>query len=96
MPFVDLAAEQARLAEYDRKIKEAEAEKIKAETSIEQLKKQLEEIDKQLSDMGIPPEKAQDELKNLEQEIVELREQAGRIISEAEELRKNSAEGASA
>lgn len=91
----DLTAEQARLAEYDRVIKQAEADKVRAEANIEQLNEQLAQIDDQLMDLGVDPEKAGDELTNMEKEIVELRTQAGQLIAEAEELRKGSAEGAS-
>lgn len=87
----DLMAEQARLAEYDRAIKQAEADKVRAEANIDQLDRQLKEIDEELLSMGIDPEKAEDELKNLEKEIIELRTKAGMLIAEAEELKKSSA-----
>jgi len=89
-----LAAEQARLAEYDRAIKLAETDKVRAEANIDQLEKQLEEIDNELLTMGVDPEKAPDELKNLEKEIVELGNEAGRLIAQAEELKDAPAKGA--
>lgn len=91
----NLAAEQARLAEYDRAIKQAEADKVRAETNIEQLEKQLSEINQELLRLGIDPDKAEEELQNLEKMIVEFRTEAGQLIAEAEELRKGSAEGVS-
>ena len=89
-----LAAEQARLAEYDRAIKLAETDKVRAEANIDQLEKQLEEIDNELLTMGVDPEKAPDELKNHEKEIVELGNEAGRLIAQAEELKDAPAKGA--
>lgn len=75
-----------KVAELNKALKQAETKKIQDETVLKTLRSQYTQVKNEMKEMGVEPEKAEDEIKKMDEEIEKLLLEAEACLPDLSQL----------
>ncbi|WP_214688465.1 MULTISPECIES: hypothetical protein [unclassified Exiguobacterium] len=75
-----------KVAELNKTLKQAETKKIQDETVLKTLRSQYTQVKNEMKEMGVEPDKAEDEIKKMDEEIEKLLLEAEACLPDLSQL----------